>query len=333
MGLGKTPIAWYRCVLPAQALGADWVGVRGRPPKFQFVTGLVRKDTRTPDMDDYRVVVVQQPRGRDWLRGIKNLQGRGIKVLAEFDDYLHGIRKQGDHDFAGSFTKEDLREYELCMRVADGLIVSTEYIGRRYRAFNRNVWVCENGIDLGRYTLTVPERESVNIIWVGATGHAKALEAWLPAVMGLMHRHKHVNFLTIGMPWADQLRPVFPGRAVSIPWTALENYPAAMTNGDIVLAPAGTRSWYRGKSQLRFYEAGALGLPMVAHPHYSEIEHGVTGLVAEDLAQVEEQLELLVGDRSLRLELGANAREYVRAHRDARVTAKAWMEAFQEVAA
>jgi glycosyltransferase involved in cell wall biosynthesis len=337
MGLGKTPVSWYRCVLPATFLEADWVGVRGRPPRFQFVTGLIgqgdERRTDVPKMDDYRVVVVQQPRGREWLRGIKNLQSRGVRVLAEFDDYLHGIRKQKDHDFAESFTREDMRDYELCMRAADGLIVSTDYLGRRYRAFNRNVWVCENGIDLGRYALTIPERETVNIIWVGATGHARALERWLPSVQALMRRRPETRFMTIGMPWADALRPEFGERAISIPWTMIENYPAAMTNGDIVLAPAGRSAWYRGKSQLRFYEAGALGLPIVADPHYSEVEPGVTGFLVDDVAELEEQLELLVADRSLRLEVGAKARDYVRRRRDASVTSQAWMEAFREAVA
>lgn len=330
IGLGATPIAWYRCVLPAMFLGADWVGVRGKPPRFQFQTGLVKGSTQIPNMDDYKVVIVQQPKGRDWLRGIRNLQSRDIKVLAEFDDYLHGIRKMPDHDFAADFQKDDLREYEMCMRAADGLIVSTDYIAQRYSAHNPHVAVCENGVDTGRYDLTVPERDTVNIMWVGATGHVRALHEWLPTVAEVMRRNDNVCFLTIGMPWADALRPEFGNRAMSIPWTMLENYPAAMTNGDIVLAPAGKGNFFRGKSQLRFYEAGALGLPVVAAPHYDEIDHGETGYIVEHTADLEETLEMLVADRSLRLEVGGKAREYVRTHRDAKVTSRAWLTACQE---
>ena len=39
VGIGASGPAWYRAALPATALGADWVGVRGTPPELRFVTG------------------------------------------------------------------------------------------------------------------------------------------------------------------------------------------------------------------------------------------------------------------------------------------------------
>jgi hypothetical protein len=96
----------------------------------------VKGQTILPAFDEYQVVVIQQPRGRDWLRVIRNLQERGVKVIFEVDDYLHGIRKQQDHDFRRHFGREDLRELELNMRVCDGVICSTAYIARRYRKSN-----------------------------------------------------------------------------------------------------------------------------------------------------------------------------------------------------
>lgn len=331
MGVGKSAVCWYRVALPAMFLGADWVGIHGRPPNIAYDTGTVRGATQFPDMDDYRIVVVQQARGVEWMGGIRNLQKRGIKVLYEIDDYVHAIRKMPDHAFGSGFRKKDVDEMEACMRVADGIICSTEFIAQRYAKFNRT-WVCENGVDIGRYDLTLPERPTTNVLWSGATGHTKAIKGWLPALREVMRRHDDVCFVTVGVEYADSFRAEFGNRAVSVPFTMIDTYPAAMTLGDITIAPAGRNNFFRAKSDLRFVEAAALSQAVIADPFvYGSIEHGVTGFHAATAKDFEEQLEHLLADPSLRLQAGAKARDYVRECRHAGVTCKQWAIVFAEV--
>ncbi|HKO58012.1 MAG TPA: hypothetical protein VJ276_19245, partial [Thermoanaerobaculia bacterium] len=64
VGIGASGPAWYRAALPATALGADWVGVRGTPPELRFVTGDNGRVRALEDLFGYDVVVVQQVRGR-----------------------------------------------------------------------------------------------------------------------------------------------------------------------------------------------------------------------------------------------------------------------------
>lgn len=332
IGMGATSLAWYRAALPAMFLGADWIGVSGEPPKLRYLTGLVRNETVLPRYEDYSVVIVQQARGRGWLRVIRGLQSQGIKVLYEIDDYVHAIRKMADHDFKRAFTKDDLADMELCMRVCDGLIVSTDYLARRYRAFNRRVWVCENGLDLGRYRLTRPDRPTVNVIWAGATGHRAAVLPWVEQVGLVMERHKDVCFVSIGQDYANTLRPQFGTRTISVPFTLVDQYPAAMTLGDIAIAPAGKTNFHKGKSDLRWIEAGALGIPTIADPvTYPHIDHGVNGFHASTPAEAGELLEQLVTDAKVRLKVGDKARAYVEAHRDMRVCCEAWRTAIDDV--
>lgn len=333
VGLGKSAVAWYRCFLPAMFIGADWCGLGGSPPNLQFATGLVRRKTQAPDFYEYKVVVLQQPAGRRWLDAMRKMQDRGIKVLVEVDDYLHGIRKKDDHDFAAHFGKDYLKKLELCMGVADGLIVSTEYLRRRYRAFNKNVWVCENGLDTERYNLTRPERPNVNIGWSGATGHVQSVIPWLRATASVMAGYEEACFVSIGQDFASEFQRQFGDeRAISIPFTLIEQYPAAMTMFDIALAPAGKGAWYKGKSDLRWLEAGALGIPLIADPTiYPKITPEVDGFHAEDPREVAEILDMLVGDRDLRESVGGAARDYVRRERDMRVTVKQWLSVFAEV--
>jgi hypothetical protein len=116
-------------------------------------------------------------------------------------------------------------------------------------------------------------------------------------------------------------------------FTSLDTYPASMALYDIALAPAGDSSFYRGKSDLRWLEASAIGLPLIADPVvYPDIEHGVTGFHASTPAEMGEILRELVADEPLRKRVGAAAKQYVTEHRSAKVSAEQWATVLREVA-
>lgn len=335
VGMGSTSVAHYRCFLPARVLGCDHVGVADVPPQTLWVTGIVKGESKLPNYLDYKVVILQQPRGQAWLGAIRAMQTAGVRVLFEVDDYLHGIERQKDHDYREMFTRKSLREYELCMRACDGLVASTDFIARKYRQFNRNVWVCRNGVDLARYDLKLPRRPQINIGWAGATGHRNAIVPWLKAVAAVMRQRDLVNFVSIGESFAQPFAETFgEKRALSVPFAGMEQYPAAMTHMDIALGPAAHTAFYQGKSDLRWLEAGALGIPIVAHPLvYGDIRDRVTGFLAATPDVVEKTLLELVDDPLLRRHVGDNARRYVRQHRAIDVTAHDWVVAAEEVRA
>jgi glycosyltransferase involved in cell wall biosynthesis len=337
VGIGTSAPCWYRCALPARALGADWVGVRGEPSAPAFVTGEAARPLRgVADFASYDVVVLQQPRGTGWLAQIRALQAAGVRVLFEIDDYAHGVRKAKAHAQAATFDKKLLAALELTMRACDGIVCSTDYIAARYRTFNRNVWVCQNGLDLGRYDLTRRERDTVTIGWAGGTAHRPALLPWLREMLVVMERHPQTRFMSVGVPgYAAPFAERFGAeRAIGLPWAPIEAYPAAMASFDIALAPASNSAFFRGKSDLRWLEASALGIPLVADPVlYPAIEDGVTGLHAGSPALAREAIEALVGDRDLRARIGGAAREYVREHRTSAAVAPQWLAAFEQVRA
>src|SRR5687768_845750 len=127
VGRGVTSICWYRCALPAMALGMEWVGLRDDPPEIEIVTGMTERPFALEHLFDYEVVVLQQPASPAWHRVIRRLQAAGIAVLFEIDDYIHAVRKMATHEARAHFGKEMLRHAEAGMRMADGVICSTEY--------------------------------------------------------------------------------------------------------------------------------------------------------------------------------------------------------------
>jgi glycosyltransferase involved in cell wall biosynthesis len=134
--------------------------------------------------------------------------------------------------------------------------------------------------------------------------------------------------MSVGEKFAHRLYDrVGEERAVALPWIDLDSYPSAMANFDIAIAPAGRSNYFRAKSDLRWLEASALGVPVVADPFvYGGIEHGVTGLHAETPEEAERHLLALVDDREARERIGAAARAHVVERRSSAVMARQWVD-------
>jgi glycosyltransferase involved in cell wall biosynthesis len=119
-----------------------------------------------------------------------------------------------------------------------------------------------------------------------------------------------------------------------VPPAQLEVYPASMSLFDLSIAPSAENALFRGKSDLRWLEASAAGLPLIAHPEvYPEIEDGVTGVHARTPAEVEAALLDLVDDSEKRERIGRQAHDHVAEHRRIEVVAEAWRDVLTEVVA
>ncbi len=331
IGISNGAVALYRCALPSTVLGCDWVGVRGEPSNYEIRSGDVADSFTFDDVPSYDVVIVQQVSGRAWLNAIREWQAAGVTVLYEIDDWLHGVRRI-EHAHADKLDRATVETYELCMRAADGVICSTPWLAERYRGVNPRTWVCRNGIDLRRYAYERPARDHVGIGWAGGTGHLASARPWMREIAAVMGARDRTRFVSIGAPFGGSFAARFGAeRALCVPFLPLEAYPAVMTHFDVAVAPAGQGGFFKGKSDLRWLEASALGIPLVADPVvYPEIQHGVTGFRAETPAEARELLLELVDDETLRRRVGEAAREYVTAHRSAEVAARSWAAVLAE---
>lgn len=308
-------VSWYRTGMPAFHTGCDWAGLEGEPGHLRMVTSLKRGGHVSPVLDDYKIIVLQQVKGRRWVGEIARLQKKGIKVLYEVDDYLHGVRKIQSHRAKAAFSKKLLPDYEICMRQSDGLICSTDWLADAYRKFNRRVFTARNFIQGPRYSrFKLPERKTINIGWAGGEGHLEVVSSWLSAVEQILDEFENTRFISMGLPVADLLKR--PKQCLSLPFIGIENFPSALTNFDIAIAPAGRGGFYAAKSDLRFLETGALGIPLVADPFvYGEIVDGNTGMAAEGPEGAYQSMKALIEQPKLRSFISQQARTHVLANR------------------
>lgn len=319
--------------MPGFYLGCDWISVQGTPPQLGLLTALKRGGVSMPNFEDYKIVIVQQVAGRAWMNLIYRLREKGIAVLYEIDDYLHGVHKVPGHAAQHVFTKKRMPDYEMCMKASTGMIVSTDWLADTYRQFNPNIFVCQNSIEGKRYAqYEIPSRISgtINIGWAGGFGHQQAVASWLPAVRRILDERDDVRFISVGLTVADLLDR--PRQAIALPPVLAENFPGVLTNFDVAIAPAGRSKWYAAKSDLRFVETGALGIPLVSDPFvYGSVKDGETGLLAETSEEAYEALIALVNSAELRQRIGGAAKEYVHAERIIEVGVEQWERVFTTV--
>jgi glycosyltransferase involved in cell wall biosynthesis len=336
IGNGRSAVCWYRIAMPAMFLGCDWVGV---DDNFNLGTGIVRGGTQMPNFDDYKVIIWQQPRSPHARQLMDKLQRQGKKVIIDCDDYLEGVRKAKDHDFRNekAFSKKEMDIWQRTLRKADGLILSTDWLAAKYSEFNKNVWICKNGLDMGRYDKDRADHPGVNIGWAGATGHMMAFTPLVDAIERILKEFPYTNFISIGQPFANEFaqRGVEQKRLVAVPWTSIELYPNAMTMFDIALAPARESNWYKAKSQLRYYESAAVGAATVGTSWlYDEILDGITGMKVEEGTSDEwyEKIKILVTDHHLRQKMQRMARHVAREEFDMHNRRRQWMDVLEHVA-
>lgn len=317
VGRGATTISWYRCGAPAYALGADWVGCGGDDPSnLNLVTALKRGGMTMPKLEDYKIVVLQQVKGQLWFNEIRRLKEKKVKVLYEIDDYIHGVSKLKHHEFKGAYDKKTVAAHELCMSACDGLIVSTDWLMKRYAKFNRNIFLCENAVEIKRYDLEIPERDTINIGWAGSGGHLEAAIKWVPAIRGILDDYPEARFISVGLNIGQVPELNETGRSVTLPVCAIECFPAVLTHFDIALGPALNNNFYAGKSDLRMLEAGALGIPLVGDPFvYKNIIHRETGMIANNADEAYDGMKQLIEEEELFEEVCWNVRDYVHSER------------------
>jgi O-antigen biosynthesis protein len=243
------------------------------------------------------------------------------------------------------------------MKASDALFVSTPELKRAYSQFNRNIYVLENVIDTTLWRPSIPPRHRVNIGWVGGGTHGEDLNIVRAPIANILRDYPNVNFVCMhGAPKSFKHKEgcrhydrslehppcIECGSPDRIIWTHkfkdIKKYPKWVSSAQfhIGIAPLVDNDFNRGKSNLRWLEYSAQGIPTVASNvgHFAEtLRDGETGLLAETSEQFENALRRLLDDPELRGSIGKNARREVMENWSPRSTASKYIRALESVLA
>ncbi len=107
---------------------------------------------------------------------------------------------------------------------------------------------------------------------------------------------------------------------------------AARANWDIGIIPLVNTEFNKCKSELKYIEFTALGVPIVASDvdaYKDTIEEGVTGFLANNEDEWVNKLSMLIEDPKLRNGILNNAREDILKNYNLKSRAKQWDESFK----
>ena len=260
--------------------------------------------------------MVHQEGGLELFDSIK-LKFPHLPIFMEIDDNVLSIPPYNQAHEVYSPRSEVRRRCLEQMRKSDGVIVSTPYLKEIYSEFNSNIHVVPNSINFKKWdSLKRKKKPGIRIGWAGGSAHEGDFDEVKDAILGICKKYPNVKFVLVNGPAANGLPEWAKGVKQiehKMMWTPILKYPQMLADLDIDIgiSPLVDSAFNRGKSNLKWLENAALGIPTVAMNvgHFAHtLTHCDTAMLANDSDEFFKHLETLINDRKLRKEIGNSAR-------------------------
>lgn len=259
------------------------------------------------------------------------MKADGTRVLVETDDnYLAGgagrFRRNAQWGERIGDKPNTVQGHRLIVEDADGVIVTTRYLADRYRAANRNVYVCPNQIDPADWRpLNKPDDGIFRIGWYASASH-KGDEKLIRRAFEWASAQKDVEVVTLGYD------PRWNFKYTALPWTTdLSGYRQAMQYLDVGVCPVNATPFARGRSDVKWLEYSMGGAAsVVADLECYETVPCELALKAADAAGFYKQIRHLVQHRDEAAEMAAAARAHVLEERTVERNIDKWLEAIEQ---
>lgn len=248
----------------------------------------------------------------------------GKKVITELDDDIYSVSVTNPaYKSLGAGSEPELWGHDQ-IEHSDALIVSTNYLKKLYwRKHRKKIYVVPNAIDFSvwdrKAAIKPPKKDGeVRILYSGGSAHGEDLALIKDVFSRITEKHKNVVFyVLIGDYCPDFLKN---NKQIIVRdhkhWVPIYKYPRYLKSigADIGIAPLVDSQFNRCKSNLKWLEYSALGIPTVASDiePYKCIKNGLTGYRCKTVDQFYAKLDLLVRRVNLRSLIGYNAYKDVR---------------------
>jgi len=262
--------AYYRQVLPARVMAAAGVDVSvGQPrPHEPMGIGLAHEDGALFgfDVNVYKLMMHQSV-----PQLFHVMQAKGQTVVVDIDDFHFDLHKDnianGATDPRTNPTNNRMF-YEVGIRQADFITVSTAFLGDFYSRRCRDVRLVRNAVEVDRFS-PVEQPEKPVFGWLGGTlwrsGDIELLSSWLPGFVQdhgvAVHHSGHIP----GDPKHFAARAGLT-RVDTSPMGTIEKVPDMLSRFHVGLVPLTRTPFNEAKSYLKGLEYVAAGIPFIATP-------------------------------------------------------------------
>lgn len=230
---------------------------------------------------------------------------------------------------------KDIKRYKQAMLLCDVILVATNFLGEKAKTFHPDVRLMRNGlapdfIKQASFANTNQQKrnEYVTIAYLsGSSSHNRDFLLVEDALLRLLREYPHVKVLLAGRLKFSTEFEVFGNRFEYYDFMPYEQLCSIFTQIDINLVPLETeQDFCQAKSELKYIEAGAFGIPSVVSPTMVQKEvvtHDVNGRLVDNNDWYA-AIEGLANNKNLRARLGAEARKHVLQYYSADKRTEAW---------
>lgn len=254
-------------------------------------------------------VAVRKERPRMVYEVDDDLWNIDISNEGAFKWFIKGIDDTGNyHDVHANLRRN--------ISVADYVTCTTEPLAKILRLYNDNVHIIPNYIPRWLTEWERPRRESLTIGWPASGTHNMDWAYEGPHISRYLKRSgTHFRFIGADVHTARQQLGINLPNVSGQPWAQnVEDYWKSL-DLDIMVIPLKPHVFNQSKSSIKFLEAAALGIPVVASdvgPYSRDIEHGKTGFLVRQSHEWARYLRDLVNDEAMREEIGNNAKAWAK---------------------
>ncbi|WP_316151124.1 methyltransferase domain-containing protein [Cupriavidus sp. BIC8F] len=279
---------------------------------------------------------------------LKYAKIRGIKVVFDVDDLvfdpdvidqIDGFRQLPESEQKQYI--DGVHHYRELLLAADMVTVPTEYLRARVEKLGKTAVVIPNSINEAQQTvaaeiLALPPvgRQVVRIgYFSGSRTHQADFAQCADALFDVMQENPNTVLRIVGYLDLDARWEALAGRIERMGFQPYKTMLRVLGECDINIAPLDLGSVFcHGKSELKFFEAGLLGIPTVASAtdtFVRAIKNGVNGFALNSQQEWKDTLSQLAASAELRKTIGGKARDASMAHFSIQEVAKTARDAYK----
>jgi len=280
-------------------------------------------------LPEYKLVILHRVAYDQWVERVIDTAhtAYGATVLCDIDDlvfqpeldrWIHALQTMPPGEQA--LFREGMQRYRRTLELCDGLLAATEPIAEAARCMGKPAWIHRNALSLEMlalseqaYSQRVPTKEKVVIGYASGTRtHNRDFAEVEVALERILQTYPQTELWIIGYLDLDVRWDEWGERIKRIPFMPWRQLPRTLASLDINLAPLEMHNPFcASKSELKYFEAAAVGVPTVASRWGAfavAIQPGETGFLAATPTEWYDALELLVTNPTLRRTMGEQAR-------------------------
>ncbi len=217
-------------------------------------------------------------------------------------------------------------KYHALLRDARGVVVGNPWLERYVHEVNPNTLLVPTVVDWNKYADAQAPLSGHTIGWIGSPNTLFFMENLYPGLADLRRRQ---NF-DIHIVGAESHHEALDIRCS--PWRE-EDEVGFIERFDVGVMPLERTEWAEGKCGLKMIQYMAAGVPAIASPvgvNQQYVTESGGGLLAENDAEWQKQLDKLLADQDLRREMGHAGRVYVQQNLTVAVQAPRLIDFFKQ---